>query len=114
MMVWNATFCLRLLWPFRSRIVCSQYRCCQMPISLRWIMTCDRGSPMCTDFEKPFLIAPTAREIVDVERRAGADLPKRIPQYVDLCHQQIRPAVRQVRSEEECPTRKPDCDDNPA
>jgi hypothetical protein len=44
---------------------------------------------------------------VDVERRAGADLPNRIPQRVDLCHQQIRPAVEQVRSEEECPTWNP-------
>jgi hypothetical protein len=31
---------------------------------------------------------------VDVERRAGADLPNRIPQRIDLCHQQIRPAVQ--------------------
>src|SRR5689334_12039491 len=38
---------------------------------------------------------------VDVERRAGADLPYRLPQRVDLCYQQIRPAVEQVRSEEE-------------
>jgi hypothetical protein len=42
-----------------------------------------------------------------VERRAGADLPNRLPQRVDLCHQQIRPAVEQVRSEEECPTSNP-------
>ena len=41
---------------------------------------------------------------VDVERRAGADLPNRISQSADLCHQQIRPAVEQVRSEEEYPT----------
>ena len=40
---------------------------------------------------------------VDVERRAGADLPNCLPQRVDLCHQQIRPAVQQVRSEKECP-----------
>jgi hypothetical protein len=40
-------------------------------------------------------------------RRAGADLPNRLPQRVDLCHQEIRPAVEQVRSEEECPTRTP-------
>jgi ribosomal protein S14 len=40
-----------------------------------------------------------------IERRAGAGLPNRIPQRVDLCRQQIRPAVEQVRSEEECPTR---------
>jgi hypothetical protein len=44
---------------------------------------------------------------VDVERRAGADLPNRIPQRVDLRHQQIRAAVQQVRREEECPTRNP-------
>jgi hypothetical protein len=31
---------------------------------------------------------------VDVERRAGADLPNRIPQRIDLCHQQIRPVVQ--------------------
>jgi hypothetical protein len=42
-----------------------------------------------------------------VERRAGADLPNRIPQRVDLCDQQVRPAVEQVRREEECPTRNP-------
>jgi hypothetical protein len=41
---------------------------------------------------------------VDVERRACADLPNRIPQRVDLCHQQIRPAIEQVRGEEERPT----------
>ena len=44
---------------------------------------------------------------VDVERRAGADLPNRLPQRVNLCDQQIRPAVEQVRSEEECPTWDP-------
>jgi hypothetical protein len=41
---------------------------------------------------------------VDAEWCTGADLLNRIPQRVDLCHQQIRPAVQQVRSEEECPT----------
>jgi hypothetical protein len=40
-----------------SRIVCSQYRRCQMPRSPRRIMTGDRGSPMRTNFENPFLIA---------------------------------------------------------
>jgi hypothetical protein len=44
---------------------------------------------------------------VDVEMRARADLPNRLPQHVDLCHQQIRPAVQQVRSEEERPTWNP-------
>ena len=44
---------------------------------------------------------------VDVERRAGADLPNCLPQRVDLGNQQIRPAVEQVRSEEECPTSNP-------
>ena len=44
---------------------------------------------------------------VDVERRAGADLPNRLPQRVDLCHQQIRPAVQQVHSEEERSARNP-------
>ena len=44
---------------------------------------------------------------VDVERRAGADLPNCLPQRVDLCHQQIRPAVEQVHREEECPTWNP-------
>jgi hypothetical protein len=37
-----------------ARIVCSQYRRCQMPRSPRRIMTGDRGSPMRTDFENPF------------------------------------------------------------
>jgi hypothetical protein len=40
-------------------------------------------------------------------RRAGADLPNRIPQRVDLCRQQIRPAVERVRSGEDCATRNP-------
>jgi len=31
---------------------------------------------------------------VDVERRAGADLPNRIPQRIALYHQQIRPVVQ--------------------
>jgi hypothetical protein len=44
---------------------------------------------------------------VDAERRAYADLPNRLPQRLDLYHQQIRPAVQQVRSEEECPTWSP-------
>jgi hypothetical protein len=44
---------------------------------------------------------------VDVERCAGAHSPDRIPQRADLCHQQIRPAVEQVRREEECPARDP-------
>jgi hypothetical protein len=51
---------------------------------------------------------------VDVERRACADLPNRILERIDVCHQQIRPAVQQVRSEEESPSPEPDCDDNPA
>ena len=111
-----------------SLIVCSQYRRCQIPRLPPRIMTDDRCSPMRTDFQNPFLIAPpTAREIgvasrqcpqavhvvgkhgpgVNVERRVGADLPNRIPQRVDLCHQQVRPAVQQVHSEEECPTWNP-------
>ena len=44
---------------------------------------------------------------VDVEWRAGADLPNRIPQRVDLCDQQVRPAVKQVRCEEERSARNP-------
>ena len=44
---------------------------------------------------------------VDVEWRAGANLPNHIPQRVDLCDQQIRPAVEQVRREEERSTRNP-------
>jgi len=44
---------------------------------------------------------------VDVERRASAGLPNRIPQRVDLCHQQIRPAVERVRREEERSARNP-------
>jgi hypothetical protein len=79
-------------------------------------------------FRKPFLDrAPTAGEIgialrqgpqavhmigkhdpgVDVEWRAGADLPNHIPQRVDLCDQQVRPAVEQVRREEERSARNP-------
>jgi hypothetical protein len=44
---------------------------------------------------------------VDVERRAGADLANRIPQRVDLCDQQVRAAVEQVRREEERSARNP-------
>jgi hypothetical protein len=44
---------------------------------------------------------------VDLERRAGADLPNRIPQRIDVCHQQIRPAVEQIRREEERSARNP-------
>jgi hypothetical protein len=42
-----------------------------------------------------------------VERCAGADLPNRIAQRVDLCDQQVRPAVEQVRREEERSARNP-------
>ena len=35
------------------------------------------------------------------------DLPNRIPQRVDLCDQQVRPAVKQVRREEERSARNP-------
>ena len=87
---------------------------------------------MRTDFENPFLIArqrpgksaspsgrvhrqgPQAVHMigkhdpgVDVEWRAGADLPNHIPQRVDLCDQQVRPAVEQVRREEERSARNP-------
>jgi hypothetical protein len=44
---------------------------------------------------------------VDAERRAGAHPPNRFPQRVDLYDQQVRPAVQQVRCEEECPTWNP-------
>ena len=38
---------------------------------------------------------------------ARGDLPNRVPQKVDSRHQQIRPAVQQIHSEEEFPTRNP-------
>ena len=38
------------------RIVCSQYRRCQMPRSPRRVMTGDRGSPIGSDFANPVLI----------------------------------------------------------
>ena len=41
---------------------------------------------------------------VDVERPTGARPPNRFPQRVDLCDQQVRPAIEQVRGEEERPT----------
>lgn len=44
---------------------------------------------------------------VDVEGRAGAHPSNRFPQRVDLFNQQIRPAVEQVRREEERPARNP-------
>ena len=44
---------------------------------------------------------------VDVERRAGTHLPNRIAQRVDFGDQRIRPAVQQVRREEERSARNP-------
>lgn len=79
-------------------------------------------------FRKPFLDrAPTAWEIgvvfrqcpqavhvvgkhdpgVDLKGCAGADPSNRIPQHVDLPHQQIRPTLKQVHREEECSTWNP-------
>ena len=40
-----------------SRIVCSQYRRCQMPRSPRLVITSDRGSPTGNDFTNAVLIA---------------------------------------------------------
>jgi hypothetical protein len=42
-----------------------------------------------------------------MEGRADAHLPNRVPQRVDLRHQQVRPAVEQVHREEERSTRNP-------
>jgi NAD(P)-dependent dehydrogenase (short-subunit alcohol dehydrogenase family) len=93
-------------------------------------MTGGRGTPMRTDFEIPFLDrdrAPTAGEIgiafrqgpqavhvvgtydpgVDVKGRAGAHPPDRFRQRFDLCDQQVRPAIEQVRREEEGSARNP-------
>ena len=40
-----------------SRIVCSQYRRCQIPRSPRRVMTGDLGSPFGKDFAKAILMA---------------------------------------------------------
>src|SRR5271169_5848447 len=44
-----------------SRIVCFQYRRCQMSRSPRRVMTDAHGSPMRTDFENPFLMVEQVR-----------------------------------------------------
>src|ERR1700736_3491938 len=88
-----------------SRIVCSQYRRCQMPRSPRLLITSDRGSPTGNDFANAVLIArhrpgklasPSGKRPqtvhvvgkddpgVDMEWRAGAHLPNRVAQSVDF------------------------------
>jgi hypothetical protein len=41
---------------------------------------------------------------VDAKRRTAACLPNRVPQCLDLCHQQVGTAVEQVHVKKNVPT----------
>jgi hypothetical protein len=110
------------------RIVCSQYRRCQMSRSPRLVRAGDRGSRAGKAFENAVLIArqrpgkspspagqgPQAVHMVgkddpgvDAEGRVAPHLPNSVPLCLNLRHQQVRATVEQVDREEERSTRNP-------